>query len=559
MKKKTIAGLAAIGAVLGAATAAGIVASKRRQRRLSAGQDTPLLPKHNVYIAGGGIAGLSAAFYLIHDCGFPGEAVHIYEASSSVGGIYSAGGSAESGYIAAASAPIRLKNKSNMADMLSKLPSVNLPDMSVADEIKNFCAANPLGSFSRLVDDDCLEADTTVLSRKTVRAIRSLISAKEEDLLGATIAEYFDEHPDFLCSGLWLAISTSYMLKPGSAALELRDLLRVSDIEELYGAKNAVRTQFNLHETITDALYDYLTARKAEIVTHCRVTDAEIDSETGHVSAIHLDDKGTAKTFYLNSGDMLLVTNGSASECASLGDYNSPAYANNEPSAALELWRRLAEKCDSLGDPERFLPNADSQIISFTITTRSPLLTELIKQRVSGTNDCGAVTTFTASPWGLTIMCPPQPYFSTQDDDTYVICGWGVNTREQGEYIEKTMEQSSGAEILFELVKLMQLDERWDEITETVVNVIPCIMPYAAASALPCGSGDKPLAVPFKNGNLAFIGRFARLGCGVSGSCEHTVRTAREAAYRLSGMKKSSAAPQRKGAAAYLKMLLDLR
>ncbi len=51
----------------------------------------------------------------------------------------------------------------------------------------------------------------------------------------------------------------------------------------------------------------------------------------------------------------------------------------------------------------------------------------------------------------------------------------------------------------------------------------------------------------------------ARLGCGVSGSCEYTVRTAREAAYRLTGTKKSSAAPQRRNAASYMRLFLDLR
>ena len=44
MKRKTIAGLAALGAVLGAATAAGIIVSKKKQKKLASGENKPLPP-----------------------------------------------------------------------------------------------------------------------------------------------------------------------------------------------------------------------------------------------------------------------------------------------------------------------------------------------------------------------------------------------------------------------------------------------------------------------------------------------------------------------------------
>ena len=166
MKRKTIAGLAALGAVLGAATAAGIIVSKKKQKKLASGENKPLPPKKNIYFAGGGMAALSGAFYLIHDCGVPGECIHIFEASSTLGGSFNIGGSAEHGYITAASVPLRISGRSNMADMLSKLPSANLPDMSVADEIRSFENANPLGAFSRLVDENCLETDNIGVSKR---------------------------------------------------------------------------------------------------------------------------------------------------------------------------------------------------------------------------------------------------------------------------------------------------------------------------------------------------------------------------------------------------------
>ena len=559
MKRKTIAGLAALGAVLGAATAAGIIVSKKKQKKLASGENKPLPPKKNIYFAGGGMAALSGAFYLIHDCGVPGECIHIFEASSTLGGSFNIGGSAEHGYITAASVPLRISGRSNMADMLSKLPSANLPDMSVADEIRSFENANPLGAFSRLVDENCLETDNIGVSKKTIRRIKALLSAKDPELFDISIQAYFSDTPDFLLSGLWGAISTAYLLKPESAVIELRNLLRTADIPELFGMKNTARSQLNLQETIVEALVRYLDAHNVNFSTHCRVVDLDFEEAVGRVCAIHLNDNGTAKTFYLNKNDLCFVTNGSASECATVGDYNCPAPQHEDAPASMALWRNIAGKCHGLGSPEKFFASDDTEVISFTITSSSPLLLELIKQHASGSSSCGTLTTFTASPWALTVMCPPQPYFSEQDDDTFVICGWGINVGVPGKYIEKTMKQSSGAEILFELVKLMHIEDRWDEITDSTINVIPCAMPFAASAAMPCSDGDKPLVIPFKTGNTAFIGRFARLGCGVSGSCEYTVRTAREAAYRLTGTKKSSAAPQRRNAASYMRLFLDLR
>ena len=151
MDKRTIAGLAALGAVLGAAAATGVVISKKRKKRLLAEKSETLLPKKNIYFAGGGIAALSGAFYLIHDCKVPGECIHIFEASSNLGGSFNVGGNSEDGFITALTAPLCTDSKSNLGNMLSVLPSVNLPGISVAEEIRSFEDANPLDDFHVLL------------------------------------------------------------------------------------------------------------------------------------------------------------------------------------------------------------------------------------------------------------------------------------------------------------------------------------------------------------------------------------------------------------------------
>ena len=54
--------------------------------------------KH-AYIVGGGIAGLSAAAFLIRDAQMPGENITVYDQLPVFGGSMDACGSAETGYI----------------------------------------------------------------------------------------------------------------------------------------------------------------------------------------------------------------------------------------------------------------------------------------------------------------------------------------------------------------------------------------------------------------------------------------------------------------------------
>lgn len=563
MNKKTMAGLAAFGAVLGAATAAGIVAHKKKQKRLSSGSSSNVLPpKRNIYFAGGGIAALAGAYYLIRDCKIPGDCIHIFEESSNIGGAFNIAGDNESGFVCVSPKILSLRNHANLMDMLKGVPSANLPDMSVKEEIINYMNANPVAEHSRLIDEYGGKIDSVFgLSRLALKYIKAVMSKKDDELSEITIDDFFGNVPDFFSSELWLTVSTAFMLMPSSSAVELKHILNciAGEIPELFSMKSAVRSQFNMQETIIDALEQYLSSHNVNFATHCRVLDVDFDEDSDRINAIHLNDNGTAKTFYLNKNDMCIITNGSISECATIGDYNYPAPEPKKAPASASLWSRMAAKRPRLGDPDKFFGDYGTEIISFTITARSSMLLDYIKQYTSNTASGGILTTFTDSPWGLTLSCVPQPYFTSQSDDVTVICGYGVNVEKEGRFIDKQMRHASGAEILFELVKHLKLEDRWEEITEDIINVIPCAMPYAAASSLPYSSGDKPLVVPFKNGNFAFIGQFAKLGCGISFSSEYAVRTAREAVYRLTGTKKNSAPPPRANAASYVRMFMALK
>ncbi|MBR0366119.1 MAG: oleate hydratase [Clostridia bacterium] len=563
MNQKNIAILAALGAALGAATAAGVLTARNRRRKeLMGGSDKALPPKRNIYIAGGGLSGLSAAYYLIRDCRIPGDSIHIYEESENIGGAFNIGGDCESGFVCTPPKKLSVKNHANLMDMLSELRSANIPDMSVKDEITNFMMANPSHERARIIDaEGNVISNGFGLTRESVKRIKTLLKAKDYEVSEVSVAEFFIELPEFKDSVLWTLISTAYMLTLDSSAVELKHILNciAGEIGDLFTMKNTLRAQYDLQETVIEALKIWLETHNVNFATHCRVTDADFDEETGNISAIHLDDNGTVKTYYLNKNDLVFITNGSVSECATIGDYNFPAPAPVVEPTSAALWRRLAQKRIGLGDPDVFYDGVDSEIVSFTITARSTALLDAICEFTGNDAVSGMLTTFKDSPWKLTISPVPQPYFGAQTDDITVICGYGVNASAEGRFIDKAMRYASGAEILFEIVKYLGIEERWDELTADIINVIPCALPYAGASALPFSDEEKPMIVTDNVSNFAFIGQFTKLGSGISSSSEYAVRTAREAVYRLTGAKKASTPPPKAVRTSYVKLFNALK
>ncbi|MGN1115533.1 MAG: oleate hydratase, partial [Candidatus Ornithomonoglobus sp.] len=250
MKKKTIAGLTALGAVLGVATVAGVVASKKKKQKQLKGSDNMTLPpKRNIYFAGGGLAALSGAYYLIHDCNIPGDSIHIFEESSKIGGAFNIGGDSENGYICTSPKLLSLKNHANLMDMLKGLQSVNIEDVSVYDEITGFMKANPVKENARIVNaDGGIVSSGFELDKASIKDIKALLSFKDYEVSEMSIAEYFSDAPQFLKSNLWTLVSTAYMLTKESSAVELKHILNCvsGEINDLFGMKNTVRAQFNL-------------------------------------------------------------------------------------------------------------------------------------------------------------------------------------------------------------------------------------------------------------------------------------------------------------------------
>ena len=238
------------------------------------------------------------------------------------------------------------------------------------------------------------------------------------------------------------------------------------------------------------------------------------------------------------------MTNGCMSDNATFGDINTaPEYKTENPISG-KLWEKVAKKKMGLGNPTPFFGNPDNtNWESFTVTCKGNKLLKLIEQFSGNIPGSGGLMTFKDSSWLMSIVVPAQPHFKNQSMDTTVFWGYGLYTDKVGDYVKKPMKDCTGKEILTELIHHLHFENEIDEIMESVVNVIPCMMPYVDSQFQPRKMTDRPKVVPEGSTNFAMIGQFVEIPEDVVFTEEYSVRAARTAVYSLLGVKHKEVIP----------------
>ena len=166
-----------------------------------------------------------------------------------------------------------------------------------------------------------------------------------------------------------------------------------------------------------------------------------------------------------------------------------------------------------------------------TITLSNKLLPEHIDKVTCGALGRNGIIVLDDSNWKMTVCAVPSTYFKDQSEDITVLWGCAMRPNCDGDRSGKTMTECSGAEILYELLSCFNLDEVWDDIRETVVNVIPCHRRYGTSYLSPVNS--KLEIIPTGIKNFAVSGDFAESDNDTVFSEEYIVSTARTASYKL--------------------------
>lgn len=549
--KKNVNLLLALGAIAGAAAVAAISSKKANNENPSS---IDLYENNNskdrqVYFIGGGLASLAGAAYLVRDCDFKGENIHIIEGMNILGGSNDGSGNVTDGFLCRGGRMLNEETYENFWELFSSIPSIDMPGKSVTEEILNFDHLHPTHAQARLVDKYGIIQDVSGMGFDNAdrMALGKLLITPEDNLDDITIEEWFKDTPHFFQTNFWYMWQTTFAFQKWSSLFEFRRymnrmIFEFSRIETLEGV---TRTPYNQYESVILPLKTYLDDFGVDFSINATVTDLDFKPENDiTVTAIHLGEDYGSKVIELNPRDLCIMTNGCMTDSATLGDLHTAPAFNPENPISGELWRKISKKKNGLGNPEPFFGHPEqSNWESFTVTCKGNKFLKAIEKFSSNIPGSGALLTFKDSSWLMSLVIAAQPHFKNQPIDTTIFWGYGLYTDKIGDYVKKPMRDCTGEELLIEVIHHLHLEDQQEELMATVTNNIPCMMPYVDAQFQPRKKTDRPNVVPKGSTNFAMISQFVEIPEDMVFTEEYSVRAARIAVYTLMGVQNRKICP----------------
>ena len=541
-----------LGAIAGVTAIATMVVKNNKNKSLKENETFTYSDANGdkqVYFVGGGLASLAGAAYLIRDCNFKGENIHIIEGLKILGGSNDGAGDAINGFVCRGGRMLNEETYENFWELFRSIPSLDMPGMSVTEEILNFDHLHPTHAQARLVDKNGIIQDVRSMgfNNDDRMALGKLMITPEENLDDMTIEQWFINTPHFFETNFWYMWQTTFAFQKWSSLFEFkrymeRMIFEFSRIETLEGV---TRTPYNQYESVILPLKAYLDKFNVDFSINATVTDLDFKEGPGiTVTAIHIEDEEGEKVIELGEKDVCIMINGCMTDNATLGDYNTPAEYKPENPMSGELWRKIAAKKPGLGNPEPFFNHPEqTNWESFTVTSKGNKLLKLIEKFSGNIPGSGALMTFKDSNWLMSIVVAAQPHFKNQPLDTTIFWGYGIYTDRDGDYIKKPMRDCTGEEILMELLYHLHMLDKVDEIKNDIVNVITCMMPYIDSQFQPRKMSDRPKVVPDGSTNFAMISQFVEIPEDMVFTEEYSVRAARIAVYTLFDVKNKKICP----------------
>lgn len=535
--------------------------------------------KKKAIMIGAGLSNMAAAVYLIQEGGWSGDAITFYSlddhgsndgapVSETTDEYWNKNHPLENtkGYVARGGRMLNYRTYVDLMDLLGRIPSATEPNMTAEEDTRSFDAQHRTFDKARLLEGSkgILDAGHLGFNNKDRLLMTKLImmpDSEEEKLDNVSIAEYFKDDPHMFQTNFWYMWETTFAFRTQSSAQELRRYMHqmiyeFTQIEHLVGVN---RTRYNQYESIMLPLINYLKDQGCRIILNRRITDLDF-KETKMTDEITVTDMTMTNTetdevehITVDDDTAVIFTNGSITDSATLGDYNTPAPENMDYGAAAGLWKQIASKFYNLGNPDKFFADRNaSEWVSFTLTTKNhTLLNEIerITTQIPGNALNSFLSTKPITPLGqkdvnMSIVVHHQPHFTTQKPNEAVIWGYFLYPRRSGEFVDKPYIEMTGKEMLQELIgQLAKVDpgpinirEKEAEIMDSVINNIPVYMPYASALFNNRAKTDRPEVIPEHSTNLAFTGEFVEQPYQMIFTEQSAVRSGEIAAYHFAGI-----------------------
>ncbi|MBV9532828.1 MAG: oleate hydratase [Bradyrhizobium sp.] len=511
---------------------------RRGNRPVEALHDAAQGGRMKAHIVGGGFGGLAAAAYLIRDAGVSGQDITIYDTDERMGGGFSLGGSAETGYILPCGAVFDAEFRCTF-DLLATIPSTIDPAVSVKDQFFTFNARNPFRDRVHIIgrNGPILHGRHFGLTMRDGFDLVRLALTPEAMLDGRRIEQFFS--PKFFATEFWLLWSTIMGSLPQHSAMELRRyinraLLLFPDLSDM---TNVLRTPLNQYQAFIEPVVAWLRPRGVNFLTGTFVRDTGFAPSPDRITVNRLDYErdGATTSIAVGPEDLVLVTTGSQSTDISVGSMSEAPRPPRHSGRSWALWRRLAQARTDFGNPEVFFGAArvpDSRWVTFTVTTKG---TEFIDQMSALTDSepgSGGLVTLKDSAWLLSLSILHHPDVIDQPPGTNVCWGYGLYPERSGDFVPKRMHECTGAEILEEVLRQLRFDKEFDAIMASSI-CIPCDLPYVNNIWMPRSRTDRPRAVLENATNFGLIGQYVEVSREVAFTIEYSARAAWEAIHLL--------------------------
>lgn len=507
--------------------------------------------KKSAYIIGTGLAGLTAAFYLVRDGQMPGNHIHLLEKLELAGGSCDGYKDVHKGFYMRGGREMD-NHFEIMWDVFRDVPSIETPNVSVLDEYYWLNKHDPNYSLCRATVNKGEDAHTDKLfklDKDSAMALSQLFITPEADLEEKKISDVLPK--SFWETNFWLYWQTMFAFQKWSSALEMKRYLcrYVHHIDGLPDFSALRFTKYNQYESMILPLIEYLKKHDVDVQFGMDVKNVIIEDVDGKKTAKELiyvkDNK--EQSIPLTADDLVFITNGCCTDTSCYGDQtHAPDLSHivNGQGESWDLWKNIAKqaKHDEYGHPDVFCSDTEAtNWMSATVETSNEDIIQHIMNICKRDPRAGKVTTGgivtvkdSVNNWFLSWTINRQPQFRFQNKDTVLVWLYALHTDTEGNYIKKAMRDCTGEEICQEWLYHIGMDEsKIKDYSENACNTTTCFMPYINAFFQPRKNVDRPKVVPEGAVNFAFIGQFAETPRDTIFTTEYSMRTGMESVYTL--------------------------
>ena len=297
--------------------------------------------KKSAYIIGTGLAGLTAAFYLVRDGQMKGEHIHLLEKLELAGGSCDGRKDVTKGFFMRGGREMD-NHFEVMWDTFRDVPSIETPGVSVLDEYYWLNKHDPNYSLCRATvrcGEDAHTDKKFELDKESAMALSQLFLTQEKDLEDKKISDILPD--SFWSTNFWLYWQTMFAFQRWSSALEMKRYLcrYVHHIDGLPDFSALRFTKYNQYDSMILPLVKYLEAHNVRIEYGMDVKNVIIETVGDKKIAkqiVYVKD-GKEQTIDLVEDDLVFITNGCCTDTSCYGDQTHAPDLSGVKNGAGEL------------------------------------------------------------------------------------------------------------------------------------------------------------------------------------------------------------------------------